>query len=163
MYALNHSYIGMSSNQQQYFRNALKSFYKSALYDTQEFEEFESGYKKIWNNKQNPELIENLANYISSYINNHDEIISRGLFAQKHLKQTSLFLAALILREKDMLKNVKQGGRHNFINYVELSIAESVAKDNNLKKILQFEKQETLKSIREMQHYRYNAPDQLLR
>ena len=42
----------------------------------------------------------------------------------------SYILASLILRDKDFLKDLKQGGRHNFINYVELSMAEVLTTDN---------------------------------
>lgn len=163
MYALSPSYLGMTREQQDNFRDVLKSFYKVALYDIEEFEEFDSGFRKINTNNVDDKLIENLTNYISNYVNQKNEFTNTQSFTKKQLKNTSKILAVIISKDSNLLKKLKQGGRHNFINYVELTIAENLAKDNSLKVILQYEKQETMKSARQIQYYRYNSPDQILR
>lgn len=163
MYSLSPAYLNMTRDQQSNFRNVLKSFYKSALYDAEEFEEFESGLKKINSDKYSEETVLNLTKYISSYIKKHDDQFNKFLFQSKSLKTTSKILAVLFAKDTYLAKDLKQGGRQNFINFIELTIAEALTQDNSLKVALQFEKQETMKSIREMQYFRHFAPDQLLR
>ena len=93
MYSLSPAYLHMTRDQQDHFRNVLKSFYRSALYDTEEFEEFDSGLKKINSDKYSEETILNLTKYISSYIKKHDDQFNKFLFSDKSLKTTSTILA----------------------------------------------------------------------
>lgn len=165
MYPISHKYLGMkSSTQQDLFRETLKQFYKVALYDTQEYEEFESGLRKLSLDKKDEHTLINLSSYISKFISiKNPSVKKQSLFKSTKTTDASNVIAALLLNNNDFLKDLKQGGRHNFINYVELSIAEVLTKDNSLKVLFQYQKQETMKSVREMQYFRHVAPDQLLR
>lgn len=159
MYAIAPHYLGMTNNQQADFRLILKSFYKSALYSVEDFEAFNSEIKKIGSSDHHTAL-ENISKYISKYITSKDENVKKR---NKNLEITSKLLAGLAIKEKNIFNELKQGGRHNFVNYVELSIAELNSDNYTVRCLLKEAKYSTLKSVREMQYFRHNAPDQLLR
>lgn len=162
MYIVSQSMLNMTSDEKENFRKVLKSFYKYALYDTEEFETFTSEYNKRKNNKNVNEQINNISYYISEYIKKNDSSLN-SFRLRKILNKTSNILAICMVKNSSLLENVKQGGKHNFVYYIELLLAESLTKDNSVKILLQAEQYETLKNIRQMQYYRYNPPDQLFR
>lgn len=169
MIQINPKMIHMTQDEKQLFNEMLQSFYKSALYDDEEFEEFNSGFQKINRTTliEDFENLKNLSEYIKTFIckNNNFEN-KKGIFKNaefKLLDKTSKILSILLIKKPDLLKDFKQGGSSNFSRYICFTLAEKLEKDYTVKILLKSELQEILKSAKQIQYFRHNPPDQLFK
>lgn len=150
--------LKMNELDKSIFESILKKFYKSYLYNKEDYDEFVNELNNLNNTKS---LDKSNIIKISKYIY---EIIERAEpnFPSLLLEKASEVIACAYLTNNKIFEMSFEGGMNNFTNYIETFIASNTT--NNSKEVLLYKEElySIIKKMEENRHFIHNPPDQIL-